>query len=70
MSRRGLIGLLYARSVWQQAAIRSVLGTSSYYLCPRCSIPLEREFVPYCDQCGQKLSWKAVCAQWAEKERD
>ncbi len=31
---------------------------SSYFLCPRCHIPLAREFMAYCDRCGQKLSWR------------
>ncbi len=29
-----------------------------YYVCPRCGITLEREFVAYCDRCGQHLDWK------------
>lgn len=29
-----------------------------YYVCPRCRITLEREFVAYCDRCGQHLGWK------------
>lgn len=33
-------------------------GGSGYYLCPRCRITLEREFVSYCDRCGQHLGWK------------
>lgn len=28
-----------------------------YPLCPRCERALEREYVFFCDQCGQKLSW-------------
>lgn len=28
-----------------------------YYVCPRCGITLEREFVAYCDRCGQCLGW-------------
>ena len=31
---------------------------TAYPLCPRCSMALEREYVFFCDQCGQKLSWK------------
>ena len=31
---------------------------TSYYICPRCGIPIEREFMSYCDRCGQCLSWK------------
>lgn len=27
-------------------------------ICPRCKVPIEREFQNYCDRCGQALSWK------------
>lgn len=30
----------------------------AYYVCPRCDMTLEREFMPYCDRCGQHLSWR------------
>lgn len=29
-----------------------------YYLCPRCNITMEREFMRYCDRCGQCLDWR------------
>lgn len=29
-----------------------------YYICPRCGITLEREFMAYCDRCGQCLDWE------------
>ena len=32
--------------------------TTAYYICPRCSIAMEREFMAYCDRCGQCLDWK------------
>ena len=28
-----------------------------YYVCPRCQITVEREFMNYCDHCGQCLNW-------------
>ena len=31
---------------------------SSFYICPRCKISLERDFQSYCDRCGQRLDWK------------
>ena len=31
---------------------------STYPLCPRCNLPMEREYQRYCDHCGQALSWK------------
>lgn len=33
-------------------------GRSTYPVCPRCGIMLEREYVRFCDNCGQKLEWK------------
>ena len=30
---------------------------AAYYICPRCKITMEREFMAYCDRCGQCLSW-------------
>ena len=32
--------------------------TTSYYICPRCNVTMEREFTAYCDRCGQCLNWK------------
>lgn len=32
---------------------------AAYYVCPRCGVTLEREFVNYCDRCGQHLSWNS-----------
>ena len=30
----------------------------SYPICPRCNISLDREYVQYCDRCGQHLDWR------------
>jgi len=30
---------------------------TAYPICPRCASALEREYVFFCDQCGQKLNW-------------
>lgn len=32
-------------------------GTTTYYICPRCSVTLEREYQSFCDRCGQHLDW-------------
>lgn len=29
-------------------------------VCPRCEIPLDREYMRFCDRCGQKLNWSAL----------
>ncbi len=28
-----------------------------YYVCPRCGCLLDREFIRFCDRCGQRLDW-------------
>ncbi len=33
-------------------------GRSAYYVCPRCGITVEREYMRYCDRCGQRLGWR------------
>lgn len=29
----------------------------TYAVCPGCGLSMEREFVHYCSNCGQRLSW-------------
>lgn len=33
-------------------------GRRSFPLCPRCGTTFEREYVRFCDRCGQRLDWK------------
>lgn len=40
--------------------VREVLQFSSgncYPICPRCDMTIDREYMCFCDRCGQKLSW-------------
>ena len=30
---------------------------TTYPICPRCAISLEREYMAFCDRCGQRLNW-------------
>ena len=32
-------------------------GITSYPVCPRCGVTMEREYQHYCDRCGQCLDW-------------
>ncbi|MGI6019821.1 MAG: hypothetical protein ACOX8M_13745 [Marvinbryantia sp.] len=38
--------------------VRVFLSGDAYYICPRCGITLEREFMSYCDRFGQHLGWR------------
>lgn len=41
--------------------IREVLQYSNgncYPICPRCDRTLDREYMSYCDRCGQSLAWE------------
>ena len=31
---------------------------TSYPICPRCNLTMDREYMNVCDHCGQKLVWK------------
>ncbi len=33
----------------------SAFGETGYYCCPRCGVTMEREFMAFCDRCGQCL---------------
>ena len=29
----------------------------AFPVCPKCKMPIEREYQSYCDRCGQYLNW-------------
>lgn len=40
--------------------VREILQFSSgscYPICPRCDMTIDREYMCFCDRCGQHLSW-------------
>ncbi len=53
--------LMFFSSYRQQTPVTEVMifpdGTA-YYVCPRCHITVDREFMRFCDRCGQHLGWK------------
>ena len=38
--------------------VRVFPNGDSYPVCPKCKSTLEREYMNFCDRCGQKLDWK------------
>lgn len=48
----------FAMSVTELMVFETWQRKDYYYVCPRCGITLEREFMACCDRCGQCLDWK------------
>ena len=46
------------RSPMQIMQVRIFWNNNIYYVCPRCDSSLDREYISYCDRCGQHLNWK------------
>lgn len=46
------------REAMPVAAIVVYRSQEAFPLCPRCGLPLEREYQNFCDRCGQKLGWR------------
>ena len=38
--------------------INGSLGLVGFPVCPCCGITMDREYLTYCDRCGQRLDWK------------
>lgn len=34
------------------------MGQPSFYVCPKCGVTMEREYMRFCDRCGQRLDWR------------
>lgn len=47
-----------ARVVREIVVCQDHLGEIGLYICPRCDSLLDREFVRFCDRCGQRLDWR------------
>ncbi len=48
-----------AKPIVEIMSFRSAFGGySDFYVCPACHVTLEREFMSYCDRCGQRLDWR------------
>ena len=41
----------------QVTQVRLFASGDSYAVCPRCGKCLDREYMGFCDICGQKLAW-------------
>ena len=48
------------KPVTEHIILRSGPEANLYYLCPGCRTFLPREFMRFCDNCGQPLGWDDV----------
>lgn len=55
---RQLMSFRVPMMVRELLVFQSHNGPTGYYKCPRCGITVEREFMSFCDRCGQRLDWK------------
>ena len=54
----GNISYRTPRMVTQLRVAMEICGETGFYVCPRCDISLDREFMLYCNNCGQRLNWR------------
>lgn len=57
---RGVAAVREALSFRRSMAVRTAVlyrSGDTYPLCPRCRIPMDREYQRFCDRCGQRLDW-------------
>lgn len=40
-----------------------------YPVCPRCKQSFDREYIHFCDRCGQKLSWEMFALALVRKPK-
>ena len=45
------------RKPMQIVKVRKYPRGTTYPVCPRCNSSMDREYMSFCDRCGQKLNW-------------
>lgn len=55
-----LINALSYRIPFPVREVVRYINQGCYPLCPRCKCSLEREYMNFCDRCGQRLSWAVL----------
>ncbi|MBE6931975.1 MAG: hypothetical protein E7464_01160 [Ruminococcaceae bacterium] len=57
MRRKVRLSSVRYRLPLQVAKVLRLCRGDSYPICPRCECTLEREYMHFCDRCGQHLGW-------------
>lgn len=59
-TREKMENALSFRTPMEVSQIKEMLNGDCFPVCPQCKITIEREYMNFCDRCGQKLSWKGM----------
>lgn len=54
----GRICAVLYRIPLQVTEVLELLHGDSYPICPRCDSTVDREYMNFCDRCGQHLGWE------------
>ena len=57
MKKQDKYELSFRRPMAVTEAVLFARDPSPYPRCPRCHLTMDREYVSFCDRCGQKLDW-------------
>lgn len=50
----------FALRVTEEVMFKCPEGKTGYFVCPKCKELLPREYMGFCDYCGQRLDWKGA----------
>lgn len=59
MKQQDMYELSFRRPMAVTEVVLFTRKISSYPRCPRCRQTIEREYMHFCDRCGQRLDWTA-----------
>lgn len=57
MKKRARKELSFRRAMPVRETVFFTRGDYTYPRCPRCKLTMDREYVRFCDRCGQRLDW-------------
>ena len=58
MSPEAIADALSYRQPLEVTHMLLLANDDCYPICPKCGISLDREYMSYCDRCGQCLGWR------------
>ena len=56
--KHSLFSVYRYRIPMQVKQVRRFLDDSYYPICPGCKRTIDREYMCFCDRCGQRLAWE------------